>query len=237
MYRFEKIGKENLEKDVKEQNCITDVLRLHKMPIRKYYYDIFRKYCNKWDIKYDHFNSYHKNKHTSFGQRIHTKDNFFKIHEKRINCETIRRILLENNLKEEKCEICNILPIWNNKPLVLQIDHINGNHCDNKLENLRFVCPNCHTQTSTYSGKNIKVEKKVYHCKKCDNQVSKYCKTLVCSNCQKNDISKRKVKNRPSLETLEKDVKEFGYRASGRKYNVSDNTIRKWIKKYKNNPQ
>jgi 5-methylcytosine-specific restriction endonuclease McrA len=44
--------------------------------------------------------------------------------------------------------------MWNNKKLVLQVDHINGINDDNRLENLRFLCPNCHSQTETFSKKN-----------------------------------------------------------------------------------
>jgi len=53
----------------------------------------------------------------------------------------------------EKCEECGQEPIHNNKPLTLQIDHVDGNSDNNALENLRILCPNCHTQTETYGAK------------------------------------------------------------------------------------
>jgi hypothetical protein len=46
---------------------------------------------------------------------------------------------------------------WNDQPIPIQIDHINGVHTDNRIENLRFLCPNCHAQTDTYAGKNTRV--------------------------------------------------------------------------------
>lgn len=52
-----------------------------------------------------------------------------------------------------QCEICLQQSMWQNKPLTLQIDHINGDNRDHTIENLRFLCPNCHTQTPTYGSK------------------------------------------------------------------------------------
>lgn len=49
----------------------------------------------------------------------------------------------------------NLSGSWNNKELKLDLDHINGDPTDNRLDNLRFLCPNCHSQTNTYKGKNI----------------------------------------------------------------------------------
>lgn len=52
------------------------------------------------------------------------------------------------------CSICNALDQWENKPLVLQLDHIDGNKKNNSLINLRLLCPNCHSQTQTFVRKN-----------------------------------------------------------------------------------
>lgn len=66
---------------------------------------------------------------------------------------SVKKRILEENLLEYKCDICGIFK-WNSKPISLHLDHINGINSDHKLENLRFLCPNCHSQTNTYTGKN-----------------------------------------------------------------------------------
>ena len=63
----------------------------------------------------------------------------------------LKNRMFKAGIKKEICEECGQLPEWNGKPLSLQLDHIDGDHRNNKLENLRIVCPNCHTQTETFS--------------------------------------------------------------------------------------
>lgn len=68
----------------------------------------------------------------------------------------LKRRLIVEGIKEDKCEICNLLPLWNGKLLSLQLDHIDGNNTNNMINNLRIICPNCHTQTDTFGSRNIK---------------------------------------------------------------------------------
>ena len=61
--------------------------------------------------------------------------------------------LIREKIFENKCDICNITD-WQGKPISFQLDHINGDNSDHRKENLRIVCPNCHSQTDTWCGKN-----------------------------------------------------------------------------------
>ncbi len=61
--------------------------------------------------------------------------------------------LLAAGLKEPECELCG-LSEWQGEPLALELHHINGDGHDNRLENLQLLCPNCHSQTDTWGGRN-----------------------------------------------------------------------------------
>lgn len=65
----------------------------------------------------------------------------------------LKKRLLSEGIMENKCNICGITD-WNGKEISMQLDHIDGDSHNHKLENLRMICPNCHSQTDTYCGKN-----------------------------------------------------------------------------------
>lgn len=76
---------------------------------------------------------------------------------KSYNSKALHESLMK--LKPYTCELCGNTGIHNNLPLKLQVDHIDGNNSNNDITNLRFLCPNCHSQTDTYVGKNAKYNK------------------------------------------------------------------------------
>jgi 5-methylcytosine-specific restriction endonuclease McrA len=65
----------------------------------------------------------------------------------------VRTAIIKYNIMPYLCTVCGNMGTWNNQHLALHLDHINGVNDDDRLENLRFLCPNCHSQTDTYAGK------------------------------------------------------------------------------------
>lgn len=226
----------------------------------------------------------------SAGKLLLDKNDVFK---KRSNYrgETLKKYINHFNLKEYRCEKCENNGEWLDNILVLEIDHIDGDRTNNELENLRYLCPNCHSQTDTFRGRNLnkgiqKVsdeelknalirEKNIRQAllkvgmagkggnyKRANRIIKKYnisfskkntkkekkCENPNCNNIHINDkycsedcyydhgIQKprpdtRKVE-RPPYEQLLKEIEETNYSAVGRKYGVSDNAIRKWVRWY-----
>ncbi|MDQ6929159.1 MAG: HNH endonuclease [Candidatus Eremiobacteraeota bacterium] len=70
----------------------------------------------------------------------------------------VKRRLLEAGILKNVCDECG-LSEWQRKPLSMHIDHINGTNDDHRLENLRMLCPNCHSQTATYAGRNKRLKR------------------------------------------------------------------------------
>jgi hypothetical protein len=67
----------------------------------------------------------------------------------------VKRMIFKLGLLPNRCAICGLEPKWNNKSLVMVLDHINGINNDNRLNNLRLICPNCNSQTDTFTSRNI----------------------------------------------------------------------------------
>lgn len=88
-------------------------------------------------------------------ERIKRNVNNIFIENSTADQKTLRRWFIQGNYVEYKCSICK-LEEWQNKPISLILDHINGNNKDDRLNNLRWVCPNCNSQLETTGARNIK---------------------------------------------------------------------------------
>jgi Zn finger protein HypA/HybF involved in hydrogenase expression len=147
--------------------------------------------------------------------------------------DLLKKRLVKEKILEYKCYECKLTE-WRDKPISLQLEHKNGNNTDNRVDNLTLLCPNCHSQTKTFAGRNQKRKREELYCKECERKISYSSKSGLCVKCVKKTIpvnmKYRKVENRPSKEQLLKEIEELGYCGTGRKYGVSDNAIRKWLK-------
>jgi Zn finger protein HypA/HybF involved in hydrogenase expression len=185
------------------------------------HYAKIRNKIHAMNLDISHFT--HKNH--GFGYVQYDNDKMFS--ENSI-CRTgeLKTRILKLNLLNYSCSECNISD-WRNKDITLELDHINGITTDNRLENLRFLCPNCHSQTPTYCGRNQKKVRKRKFCPDCNIEVAPH--ATRCKKCFY--LSNRKVE-RPSKEQLEKDVWSNTLEIVSKKYGVSKNVISKWAKQY-----
>lgn len=144
--------------------------------------------------------------------------------------QSFKERLLKEKILQNKCSECSLTDSWNNKKLSLQLDHINGNNCDNRLENLRIVCPNCHSQTETFCGSKAKKEKHAYKyvCKSCKGP-KKYDKSEFCQDCSAKERIGKTIIDWPSPEEVWKLVQEHGFSKAGRLLGVTDNGIRNFL--------
>jgi hypothetical protein len=157
---------------------------------------------------------------------------------------TLKERLFASGLKQRACEECGQGETWRGRRIALVLDHINGISNDHRLENLRVVCPNCAAALDTHCGRNLPRERK---CPSCGGAFAprhirhRYC-SPACWGVEAGlryegttHPETRKVE-RPSYEQLLKDVSEMSMVAVGRKYGVSDNAVRKWLRWYELQP-
>jgi len=219
----DKYKKENLEKVVQKSKSIREVCRNLEMSETGRNFYTVKKYIEMHSIETNFLSREEQLQKLKFRNTTPLSEVLIKNSTYTSN-NGIKKKILQNKLIEYKCKKCNLIGKWKGKELSLQLDHINGVRNDNRIKNLRFLCPNCHSQTETYCGKHTSNK-----AKKARERNENGGKT----NKEKENYKNKRKVDRPSLKQLLQEVKELGYRGTGRKYEVSDNAVRKWIKGYK----
>lgn len=143
--------KENLKELIKTSVNISDVLGKLGYKHSGGLYKTFYKYVKLYNLDISHFINV-KRKRTNFRKKDITKILTNEV--PYYNSHNLKKYLYRLNLKQPICELCNQDENWNGMKISLILDHINGNNRDNKIENLRIVCPNCDAGLPTYKGKN-----------------------------------------------------------------------------------
>lgn len=147
-------------------------------------YRTVNKYIRLLNIKLDHFETNsERGKRIGKHKRLKNKD-VFKI-DSDYDSVGLKRRIIRDNLLPYICQLCNLTDTWNSLPLILQLDHISGKNRDNRLKNLRFLCPNCHTQTNTFCRRKIKlIPKQRKLCSDCEIvTVRNFTVTGLCRSC------------------------------------------------------
>ena len=216
---------EELIKAIKKSSSLSQVLRILGLSITGTSYSVLKNKILSNNIDISHFKN--QDKLNCNKQKKHYSEFFIlkPVGSPRTQAKTLRQALIESG-RQYKCEWCGIADRWNGKDITLEVDHIDGNWRNNLQENLRFLCPNCHSQTD-----NFYKQKTLHYCCDC-NKVIHYQSTrcVKCSNFE-NNKNKRKT-NIPNKSILEKEIWELPAIKLAKKYKVSDRTIGLWCKHY-----
>lgn len=202
-------------------------------------YTLFNKRVKALNIDTSHFV---KLNHTK-GNGARPLEEILVVNSDYTNGNGLKKRLLKNGLLKNECYECGMGPLWNNIPLVLQMDHINGIRNDNRISNLRILCPNCHTQTDTFCSRSWKKntgritgpkpgkkssQPKTKKCLDCASLISY--KATRCKPCS--FTARGPGIDWPAINVLVKMVSKFGYVGTGKKLGIGQNSIRYYLKKH-----
>lgn len=202
----------HLEEATKDSLCRSDLLRKFNLSTNgSGNHRIVQRWIDKLNVDTTHFNP---NKVRGINSGKKTAANLDDILQQNTNItKSVRKKL--RTILEYKC-MCGNDGVHNGLPLTLQLDHINGIHTDNRIENLRWLCPNCHTQTPTYGNKRSKIIKL----------------STTNPDWRKLDRPDKRKVVRPTKGELELLIEKHSMVKIGKMFGVSDNAVRKWKKRY-----
>lgn len=185
--------------------------------------EVVKRKINEYNTDISHFVTYN----TGIKR---TEENIF-IENSTASQATLRRWYLKGNYTPYICSICGQEPIWQGKELTLILDHVNGSNHDDRLENLRWVCPNCNQQLETTGFKKMRtVEKEKNYCVDCGKEITKdSIRCISCAGKNKRIPLEEMIITREELKDL---IRTTSFTQIGNKFGVSDNAVRKWCDKY-----
>jgi hypothetical protein len=240
-------SKEELVSAVKESRSLREVLSYLGLGDGNGNYKRLKYHLEFWSIDISHFENPRerslrlRQEKGSKGFRPIPLENILVKDSSYRHTDTLKKRLYKAGLKEPKCEMegCGQTEKWLGKHMSLILDHINGDPTDNRFENLRILCPNCNATLPTHCGK-----RRVKECVICNaefvgpNQVcsSDCAKTLMSLRASLPRIESRKATRPPQMQLL-KELESSNWAAVGRKYGVTDNAIRKWVRFYGLDPK
>lgn len=269
---------------------------------------VVKNYAKNLNLSDDHMLGQSHARGKTFDNRHHKSLEEVMIEDSNYSSLSLKKRLIKEGVLDYKCVWCGNEGIWNEKEVTLQMDHINGNRSDQRLDNLRILCPTCHSYTATFRGRNMKINRTVENiekeeiiidfsqesvfetintkCNKCGDETKN--DHLFCSDCEIKVIKEyvEKVnseKSKKVKKVVKDDTKQtrrskrkkfcvgckkpissqnknfcidcynnhkaksvplknelidtlikynFNFTKIGNFYQVSDNTVRKWCKKY-----
>ena len=149
--KLRKYSEKQLREAVIESSSLRQVLKSLNIAPYGGNYEVLKKAITHFDLDTSHFTGQARNKGKTLPAK--TKTDQYQSNEVAIQSFKLKNRLLKEQLLERICSNCSNTN-WLDQPIPLELDHINGNNKDNRLINLRLLCPNCHALTPTYRGKN-----------------------------------------------------------------------------------